>query len=152
MPNWLQIIALISIVLAVALVWDQWRTTRLRAWAVKHQATLHWPVELARHPEIPAAAFAARLERQVWLRWAGAMEAQVDGRSAWVLEYEARPSALKTGRWYCLCLLQAKDPIDAQAMLESRSRGGQARADTFGEWLVLRRDGLMTAGLLDQWF
>lgn len=153
LPKWIQIVALLLAVLLLALATEHWRAGRVKVWAARHQATLHWPVDLALHPELPAAAFAARFEVQGAQRWGAAMQGQVDGRSAWVLEYEATPGALKAGRWYSLCLVQIGDDAnEAQAKLESRRRAGAAHLAASGGWLAERREGVMTVHILNQWF
>jgi len=152
MPEWLKIVVFVLALLAVALVRDHWRSTTVKAWVGSRQATLHWPVDLARHPALPAAEIVALIESPGSRRWASAVEGLVDGRGAWVIEYEATHRAFMSSRWYSLCLIETRSPAQAQAMLEARRRAGQDRLATAGAWFAERREGLVKVGLLDEWF
>lgn len=152
MPDWITITLMLLAVLAVGAVRERWRHARLRDWAARHAATLHWPVEPDEHPELPAAELAARFETHGARRWAAAMQGEVKGRRAWILEYLATPPGVQTSRWYSLLVVDAGDATGAEAMRLAWDRSGARRTAAHGRWTAERREGLIRPGLLDGWF
>lgn len=150
MPSWLVGTIIIIILFAVALFREGKRGDAITAWAAAQGFTRHaqMPEDLNR-----IIRGATDILRPGPARIYGAIiEGQIDGRRYVIADFEASPSATKTGQWHALVMTPVAEGSSPVALDEAAVPDGlprDARSIRHEGWDLIRWQGLTTAEQLD---
>lgn len=150
MPSWLVGTIIIIILFAVALFREGKRGDAITAWSTAHGFT--------RHAQMPGdlnqiIRGATDILRPGPARIYGAIiEGHINGRRYVIADFEASPSAMKTGEWHALVMTPVAEgsaplTIDETSVPEGLPR--DARSIRHERWDLIRWRGVSTAEQLD---
>lgn len=101
MTGWITVVVAVVAFLAVGMMRERWRMTRLERWAEPKIFAVHSP--FVPDAKSPAAALASLFNVRSARRWGAAVEGASGGVRVMIAEHEAsQPGAGKTGIWYTL--------------------------------------------------